>query len=116
MRWLLAVLMLCMTPALAQHNHAQYHSEYELWSSRKANGGSCCSDRDCGALKDSEVREDDGGTSVLISGQWCPVLSIHLLTRGKSPDWTVAHACILPPRPFINPCDRLMCFVEAAKF
>lgn len=108
---LLSILFLLCAPAFAQHNHERYHSDYENWSSRKT--ANCCNNQDCGSLSDNEVRQDANGTSVLIAGQWCPVLPIHLLTRGKSPDWTAGHACVRK-NPDVPPCERLLCFIGPA--
>lgn len=109
MRLIAAVLVAAFSfPALAQHSHDAGHGDYKDWASQRAN--SCCSDRDCGSLKDSEVRNTATGTQVLISGQWCPVLREHYLIRGKSPDWSVPHACIRPWSNTDDPCERLLCF------
>lgn len=107
------VFLLCTTPALAQHNHDRFHWEYYLWSSQRA--ANCCNNIDCGAIPDNQVRETEIGTQILIAGQWCLVQKQHRLIRGKSPDWSTAHACIsgvLDP----NPCHRLLCFVGKPLF
>ena len=104
-------------PALAQHNHAAGHSDYIDWRSIRA-PHSCCDNRDCGNIPDSEVRETATGTQVRISGTWCPVLREHYLTRGKSPDWDTAHVCIQPISPYnvADPCGRLLCFTGKGGF
>ncbi len=109
----LVAVFLCAVAARAQHNHGAGHSEYQGWSSGKV--GNCCDDRDCGALKEDELRETATGLQVRIDGQWCPVLRQHYLTRGKSPDWSVAHACV-SPAPYADPCERLLCFTPAGGF
>jgi hypothetical protein len=105
-------------PASAQHNHAGGHNAYVTWASKKADN--CCNNQDCGALQTDEWRETVGGTEVKISGQWCPVRSEHFIISGKSPDWTRAHACILPDVNYStgrkSPCERLLCFAGAPKF
>lgn len=102
-----------LIPAQAQHNHAQGHGEYQNWSSRKT--ANCCNDRDCGILSDHEIRETPTGTEVLIGGEWCPVLPEHRLIRGKSPDWSWAHACINPAE-YVPACGRLLCFTPKGGF
>lgn len=108
-----AILMFLLSHMRAQHNHApghaQGHSEYEKWQSQKT--GNCCSNQDCAGLPDTKIRETRLGPEVQIDGQWCPVLSIHRLIRGKSPDWSVAHACI-SKNPELRPCDKLLCYIE----
>lgn len=113
MRLVLAALLLWSGCALAQHNHGAGHGEYQGWSSRKT--ANCCDNRDCGSLRDDEVRETETGTQVLIAGQWCPVLQMHRLVKGKSPDWSSAHACV-QPNPTQQPCDRLLCFTNKGGF
>ena len=81
------------TAALGQHNHDAGHSDYIDWRSQRA-PQSCCNDHDCGSLKDDDVRQTATGPEVKVGGDWCPVLPEHYLTRGKSPGWSVAHACI----------------------
>jgi hypothetical protein len=81
MRWLLLLLM--VTPAFAQHNHERHHNDYQAWQSLKT--PNCCNNVDCGAIKDDETRQTATGIEIRIAGEWCPVLSTHLLTRGKSP-------------------------------
>lgn len=110
MRLFLAALLCVATPAWAQHNHAQGHSEYQNWSSGKV--ASCCSNQDCGTVKESDIRQTSAGAEIKIDNQWCPVLPEHFLTRGKSPDWSTAHACIRV-QPTENTCDRLLCFLSA---
>lgn len=105
----LAIIMVAATAA-AQHNHDRHHSDYLNWSSGKVSN--CCNSDDCGALNDDEMRETSSGTEVLIAGQWCPVLRQHYLTRGKSPDWNSAHACVGKNPYWLDkpPCERLFCF------
>jgi hypothetical protein len=98
-------------PALAQHNHSAGHDEYMGWASRKVSN--CCNNQDCRGLDDAEVRQTTTGPEVLIDKQWCPVLREHYLTRGKSPDWNVSHACI---RLTGQGCDRLLCYSEKGGF
>ncbi len=105
--------LLFMAGVSAQHNHSAGHSEYQGWSSGKV--GNCCDDRDCGALRDDDVRETQTGPQVRIDGQWCPVQRQHYLTRGKSPDWSVPHACV-SVQPAADPCDRLLCFTPRGGF
>ena len=101
--------------AQAQHNHAQGHNEYSGWSSLKT--GNCCNNQDCGDLADNEWREKDGRVEIEILGAWCPVNQEHYVVKGKSPDWTRAHACVNknPNATFANPCDRLLCFMGIPK-
>ena len=101
------------TPSYAQHNHSAGHDEYKNWSSRKVEN--CCSDRDCGALSDDEIRETATGTEIRIGGEWCPVLPEHRLIRGKSPDWSSPHACINPAE-YTPACGRLLCFTPKGGF
>jgi hypothetical protein len=109
---LIAIAMLLVGTADAQHNHGAGHGEYHDWRSRKA-PHSCCNEQDCGAMTDAEVRETETGTQVLVSGEWCPILPEHKLTRGRSPDWSVNHACI---RPHGHGCDRVLCFIPRGGF
>lgn len=114
MRWqfLTALIVASYFAFLAQvsgqHNHAQGHSDYMQWQSPKTSN--CCSNQDCGSLSGLDVRETAQGTQVQIDGEWCPVLSIHRIIRGKSPDWSVAHACV-SKNPELKTCDKLLCFV-----
>lgn len=107
---LAAVIVLFATQARAQQHHAAGHNEYQNWSSEKT--ANCCNNEDCGDLKDDQWRETDHGDEIKILGQWCPVKREHYLTKGKSPDWNVAHACVNqnPNASYANPCDRLLCF------
>ncbi len=107
MRLLLAAALagVMLLPVQAQHNHNAGHGDYQGWSSQKVTN--CCDDRDCGELKDDEIRQTETGPQVLISGQWCPVLREHYLVKGKSPDWSVAHACVTRSG---EGCNRLLCF------
>lgn len=104
--WLLAFTTL----ANAQHNHAQGHNIYQGWSSQKTSN--CCNNDDCGDLLDDEWRETATGTEIKVLDQWCPVLQEHYITKGKSPDWTKAHACVNKNINFspASVCDRLLCF------
>jgi hypothetical protein len=99
----------------AQHNHAAGHNDYAGWSSQKV--GDCCNNQDCGELNDDEWRESAAGAEVKIDGQWCPVLQEHFIIKGKSPDWTHAHACVRKHYEGNNetPCQRLLCFAGAPK-
>lgn len=105
--------LLLMSGVSAQHNHSSGHGEYQGWASGKV--ANCCDTRDCGELRESEVRETDNGTQVRIDGQWCPVLRQHYLVRGKSPDWSVPHACV-SQSPHADPCERLLCFTPKGGF
>lgn len=109
-------LFLPITTAVAQHNHEAGHNSYTEWSSQKARY--CCDNRDCGSLEESEWSEGPNGIEVLIDGKSCPVQQQHFITRGKSPDWTKAHACIRPKLQYSkeDPCDRLLCFTGIPKF
>lgn len=110
--WAIAAIFAAFfVPAGAQHNHGAGHSEYMGWASRKV--ANCCDDRDCGMLSENEIRETKTGTEILIGGEWCPVLPEHWLTKGKSPDSSVAHACINPAE-YTPACSRLLCFVPKA--
>ena len=114
MRLIIAALVAVFSfQAQAQHNHGAGHDEYQGWASRKVSN--CCNNQDCGALKPDEIRETDTGPQVLISGQWCPVLREHYLTRGRSPDWSTPHACVRQSQA-IDPCDRLLCFTPSGGF
>jgi hypothetical protein len=107
---LLLFVLLCTFPAAAQHQHAQGHGEYQDWASQKT--GNCCNNDDCGTLDDPEVRETTTGTEIAIDGQWCPVTPQHYIIKGKSPDWTKAHACVQKKSAYSspNPCERLLCY------
>jgi hypothetical protein len=115
---LIAILLLLfiIAPAQAQHNHSAGHSDYLNWASRKISN--CCDNRDCGALKEGEVRETSSGPEVKIAGQWCPVLREHYIIKGKSPDWSVAHACIgnSSYHETLPPCERLLCYSAPGGF
>jgi len=96
------------SPEHAQ-SHAQGHDEYVNWASERTDN--CCNNQDCGALRSDQWRETPKGTEILIRGQWCPVKKEHFIRRGKSPDWNVAHACVLGDNHTpANLCDRLLCF------
>jgi hypothetical protein len=118
MRLIVPLLLLFATDAMPQHNHAEGHNEYATWASHKATN--CCNNMDCGALNDDEWRETPEGTQVKISGQWCPVLPEHFIIRGKSPDWSKAHACVQPDVKYSTgrktPCERLLCFSGTSKY
>ncbi len=94
------------------------HNEYTTWASHKADN--CCNNMDCGVLNDDEWRETTEGTEINISGQWCPVRPEHFIIRGKSPDWSKAHACIQPDVKYSTgrkmPCERLRCFSGTPKY
>jgi hypothetical protein len=108
-----AALALYPKTAPAQHNHPDGHSEYENWQSGVTDN--CCNNKDCGFLKDDEVRETPQGTEVFVhvpdqEPKWCPVQRLHYITRGKSPDWNRAHACIIQSGSYADECQRLLCF------
>jgi hypothetical protein len=111
---LVAAALACSSVAPAQHNHAGGHHDYMTWASKKT--GNCCNNQDCGSLTEGEWRETDAGTEVQILGEWCPVQQEHLIIRGKSPDWTKAHACINKNLSITtHPCQRLLCFAGMPK-
>jgi hypothetical protein len=97
-------------PALAQHDHARGHSEYQSWASQKT--GNCCDDKDCGILDDDQVRETTTGPEVKVRGKWCRVLPEHFIIKGKSPDWNKPHACINTDlrTSYGDDCERLLCY------
>jgi hypothetical protein len=102
------------SPEHAQ-SHALSHDEYRNWASERTDY--CCNNEDCRALADNEWRETTKGTEVLIRGTWCPVQKQHFILKGKSPDWNVAHACILGNSHYpANQCDRLLCFAGRAQW
>jgi hypothetical protein len=107
-----------LMPAVAQHNHGEGHHDYLTWSSTKTDN--CCNNQDCGELKDDEWRETNTGIEIKIAEQWCPVRQEHFIIRGKSPDWSKAHACIQADVNFStgrkSPCERLLCFAATPKF
>lgn len=114
-RLTLAIAVVCMVlfdHAYGQEHHAQGHADYQNWASPKTSF--CCNNQDCGALPDSQTRNVETGTQVLIAGQWCPVLMEHRVVKGKSPDWQHRHACIRAAQDVDNgdPCQRLLCFME----
>jgi hypothetical protein len=120
MRWHYAVLttavVLFATNSQAQHGHDEGHYDYSNWASKKT--GNCCNDKDCGFLSADEWRETARGDEVKILGQWCPVKAEHYIIKGKSPDWTKAHACVAKgaDHMYSNPCDRLLCFAGMPNF
>lgn len=115
---LVVVLALCVIWGMAaladdqSYLHARGHDEYKSWTSLRMPGG-CCSNQDCAPLDKERWRETETGTEIEIEGQWCPVKREHFLTKGKSPDWTTAHACIRQrfPGSNVTACERLLCFV-----
>jgi len=111
---LAAALAILSFPAIAQHNHGAGHNEYQNWSSQKVSN--CCSSQDCGEIGEGEIRETQSGTELRIDGAWCPVLPEHRLIRGRSPDWSVPHACVSQGAAYGNPCDKLLCFVPRGLF
>ncbi len=112
--WLGAVLVAALLiPANAQHNHAQGHNDYQGWASQVTSN--CCNNQDCRGLRDDETRETATGTEILIEGQWCPVLQQHRLIRGRSPDWSVNHACITTGSHG-GTCGRLLCYTPKGGF
>jgi hypothetical protein len=96
--------------AFAQHEHARGHSEYQSWASKKTSN--CCDDKDCGVLRDDEVRETAAGAEVKVLGRWCPVRPEHFIIKGKSPDWNKPHACVNRDfrTSYGDDCDRLLCY------
>lgn len=93
-----------------QHNHAQGHNDYANWSSRKIQN--CCNNDDCGEAQDEDVQDTPQGTFVRIEKEWCPVLSQHYITKGKSPDWSKSHVCVGKSTYYmaLPPCERLLCY------
>ena len=108
----LCALLSCLltSPAVAQHDHARGHSEYQNWASKKT--GNCCDDKDCGILDDDQVRETTTGPEVKVRGKWCRVLPEHFIIKGKSPDWNKPHACVNYDfrTTYADDCDRLLCY------
>ena len=110
----LSLALVFLPAASAQHNHAEGHADYMTWASKKT--GNCCNNVDCGSLKDDEWRETESGTEIKILGQWCPVQQEHFIIRGKSPDWSRAHACVNKNLSLTTaPCQRLLCFAGVPK-
>lgn len=93
----------------AQDHHAMGHADYSGWSSEKT--ANCCNNQDCGDLEDTQWKSTPTGDQILIKGKWCPVEKKHYTTRGKSPDWRKAHACIQKNMDHNDPCDALLCFM-----
>lgn len=114
---ILLLYVICCFPleSMAQDHHSEGHADYSSWASKKTSN--CCNNQDCGQLKDAEWKEDAEGTHVLILGKWCPVLSEHWITKGNSPDWEHAHACVNKNVNFIpvDVCERLLCFTPIPK-
>jgi hypothetical protein len=108
----LGALLAGMQPdaAFAQHDHARGHSEYQSWASKKTSN--CCDDKDCGVLRDDDVRETPAGAEVKVLGKWCPVQPEHFIIKGKSPDWNKPHACVNRDfrTSYGDDCDRLLCY------
>jgi len=98
---------------MAQHNHDEGHLQYSQWQSQRTTN--CCNSDDCGFLKDDEWRQGAEGDQIKIRDKWCPVKSMHYIIKGKSPDWTHAHACVIKHGYFPDDCDRLLCFVGVPK-
>jgi hypothetical protein len=93
-------------------DHDRGHEMYKWWQSK--NTGNCCNNEDCRPLRPDEWTEDESGYHVRVSSRlWCPVERKHFLTRGRSPDITVAHVCIAGN---LTDCNRLLCFDPPAKF
>jgi hypothetical protein len=112
---LLIFLTSSLSPAAGQHNHGSGHHDYMTWASKKT--GNCCDNQDCGSLSKDEWRETAEGTEVKILGAWCPVLQEHFIIRGKSPDWTKAHACVNKNMSLsMTVCQRLLCFAGLPQF
>jgi hypothetical protein len=110
-----AIMAAFLLPAKAQHNHDYGHNSYQGWASQIT--PNCCDNRDCGSLKPEEHRETATGPEILIDGEWCPVPRAAFLTKGRSPDWSVPHACIRIKHPASTPgCDRLLCYSPAGGF
>lgn len=95
-------------PSAHAQDHSAGHNDYRGWSSRKAEN--CCNNQDCHSLAPEEWGEGPDGTWVMIKGEKCPVNQEHFLTRGKSPNWERAHACINDRAWNVPPCARLLCF------
>ncbi len=114
----IVILLVSLTKSWGR-DHAAGHDDYRFWASQKV--GNCCSDQDCRGLKEDEWRETGinaefgTGIEVKIEETWCPVEKIHFIVAGKSPDATVAHACIRPPPSVLPICERLLCFVGPSK-
>lgn len=103
------------TPSRGQlENHDLHHAQYQNWQSKI--GFHCCNNKDYGELADKDVRDAGDHHEVRIDDQWCPVLEKHLLSVGKSPDWSRDHACILSSATGQPPCDRLKCFKGKVEF
>src|SRR5215475_14129772 len=101
------------TRAMAQHNHDEGHLQYLQWQSQRTTN--CCNSNDCGFLKDDEWRQGAEGDQIKIRDKWCPVKTMHYITKGKSPDWTHAHACVIKHGYFPDDCDLLLCFFGVPK-
>jgi hypothetical protein len=71
-------ILLIISPLLA-------HDGYSDWTNQLRE--SCCEDRHCRPLDDSEVRTDSQNTYVKIADEWCEVKSSDY-ARGTSPDWS----------------------------
>lgn len=102
------------TLARAQEHHAQGHADYSNWASQKTTN--CCNNEDCGDLTADQWREVPTGKEIVIKGKWCPVKPEHYITKGKSPDWNKAHACVQQNTTYIDPCDALLCFSGIGSF
>jgi hypothetical protein len=94
--------------AMAQEHHAQYHDVYQGWVNQE--GKDCCHGQDCGVMKKDDIDDTGDVLKIRIDGRWCPVSNWMTLKKGKSPDWSVVHACINHRIVDMAPCDRLMCF------
>jgi len=94
--------------ALAQEHHAQFHDVYQNWMNKADQN--CCHNQDCGVMKPEDVDDTGEAIKVRINGEWCPVKDFMMLKKGKSPDWSVAHACIDRRTTEMKACDRLLCF------
>src|SRR5260221_1914109 len=108
----LLILYIMTNLTHGQTGHSVGHGEYQGWSSQVT--GNCCNNQDCGVLSVDEWRETDAGTEILINGTWCPVKPEHFIITGKSPDATVAHACI-QYKPYKPTCEQLLWFVGPAR-
>lgn len=93
------------------YRHARGHGHYKEWASGLTSN--CCDERDCRDYADDEVRVTPTGDKELNigDGQWCPVTPLHYVVRGKSPDATSYHACVIPNYN-ADPCERFKCFMD----
>lgn len=115
----LAVVLLAYWPfrAKAQDHHIQGHDAYQEWASKRTQNRCHGTEHggDCRHLMDSELRESEEGYEVKIGIKWCPVKEEHVITKGRSADWSRAHACINQNTNYGDPCAALLCFVGPPK-